>query len=80
MILARQLGLKFYPGQNVGCGRDLTLFALEKGEVMWTVEKLTPYPYSPLYPATEAGRIVKKLFVHVLSEPQHQNFKLVSLV
>ncbi len=27
-ILVRQLGTKFHPGQNVGVGRDWTLFAL----------------------------------------------------
>jgi large subunit ribosomal protein L27 len=32
-ILVRQLGTKFYPGQNVGMGRDYTLFALKDGVV-----------------------------------------------
>jgi len=30
-ILIRQRGLKFYPGLNVGCGKDFTLFALKDG-------------------------------------------------
>jgi len=32
-ILVRQLGTRFHPGRNVGCGRDFTLFALKDGEV-----------------------------------------------
>jgi len=32
-ILVRQRGTKFYPGTNVGMGRDHTLFALVEGEV-----------------------------------------------
>jgi large subunit ribosomal protein L27 len=32
-ILARQKGTKFHPGQNVGIGRDFTLFALVDGTV-----------------------------------------------
>lgn len=32
-IIVRQRGTKFHPGQNVGIGRDYTLFALETGKV-----------------------------------------------
>lgn len=32
-ILVRQLGTKIYPGNNVGMGRDYTLFALTDGAV-----------------------------------------------
>lgn len=32
-ILVRQVGTKFHPGQNVGLGRDYTLFALVDGVV-----------------------------------------------
>jgi len=32
-ILVRQLGTKIHPGQNVGLGRDFTLFALIDGVV-----------------------------------------------
>ena len=32
-ILVRQRGTKFHPGDNVGLGRDHTLFALVKGAV-----------------------------------------------
>ena len=32
-ILVRQRGTKFYPGANVGMGKDHTLFALRDGNV-----------------------------------------------
>lgn len=35
-IIVRQRGTKFHPGQNVGLGRDDTLFALVDGVVEFT--------------------------------------------
>jgi large subunit ribosomal protein L27 len=32
-IIVRQRGTKFHPGENVGCGRDHTLFATVDGTV-----------------------------------------------
>ena len=32
-IIVRQRGTQFHPGNNVGMGRDHTLFALEHGKV-----------------------------------------------
>jgi large subunit ribosomal protein L27 len=32
-IIIRQRGTKVHPGDNVGCGRDFTLFALADGKV-----------------------------------------------
>lgn len=37
-IIVRQRGTKVHPGNNVGCGKDHTLFALVEGEV--TFERL----------------------------------------
>lgn len=34
-ILIRQRGTRFHPGQNVGIGRDDTLFALDNGRVVF---------------------------------------------
>jgi len=34
-ILVRQVGTKFHPGQNVGMGRDYTLFAKIDGVVQF---------------------------------------------
>ena len=35
-ILVRQRGTKFKPGNNVGCGKDHTLYALTNGKVSFT--------------------------------------------
>ena len=35
-ILVRQVGTVFHPGQNVGIGRDFTLFALMNGKVKFS--------------------------------------------
>jgi len=34
-IIVRQRGTHFHPGENVGCGRDHTLFALTDGNVIF---------------------------------------------
>ncbi len=39
-IIVRQRGTKFYPGVNVGMGKDHTLFALEAGKVRFHDGKL----------------------------------------
>lgn len=42
-IIIRQRGTKVHPGENVGCGRDHTLFALVDGHVHFLNNK---GPYS----------------------------------
>ena len=37
-ILVRQRGTKFHPGENVGCGRDHTLFATADGKVEFVLK------------------------------------------
>jgi large subunit ribosomal protein L27 len=37
-ILVRQRGTKFHPGDNVGCGKDHTLFAKTDGKVEFRVK------------------------------------------
>ncbi len=37
-IIVRQRGTKFHPGDNVGCGRDHTLFATSDGYVQFAVK------------------------------------------
>ena len=39
-IIVRQRGTKYYPGQNVGIGKDHTLFALTDGRVAFRDGKL----------------------------------------
>ena len=36
-IIVRQRGTRFHAGDNVGCGRDHTLFATADGQVTFTV-------------------------------------------
>ena len=38
-IIIRQRGTKFHPGDNVGIGKDHTLFALVDGKVKFTKKK-----------------------------------------
>ncbi|MGD9816793.1 MAG: 50S ribosomal protein L27 [Hyphomonadaceae bacterium] len=38
-ILVRQRGTKFHPGDNVGLGRDHTLFALCHGQVAFATKR-----------------------------------------
>lgn len=37
-IIIRQRGTKFHNGNNVGCGRDFTLFALTDGVVKFEIK------------------------------------------
>ena len=42
-ILVRQRGTKFWPGENVGMGKDYTLFAKVDGEVKFFTSKNRRY-------------------------------------
>jgi len=44
-ILVRQRGTKFHPGENVGCGRDHTLFATADGVVEFEARGLPRRKY-----------------------------------
>jgi large subunit ribosomal protein L27 len=37
-IIVRQRGTRFHPGENVGCGKDHTLFAKTNGRVEFRVK------------------------------------------
>mgnify|MGYP003622827255 CR=1 FL=1 len=37
-IIVRQRGTQFHPGDNVGIGKDHTLFALKEGHVEFTIK------------------------------------------
>ena len=39
-ILVRQCGTKFFPGSNVGMGRDYTLFATADGQIQFQGRKI----------------------------------------
>jgi large subunit ribosomal protein L27 len=51
-ILVRQRGTKFYPGENVGLGRDHTLFATAEGAVKFT-KKRDQRTYVSIVPPAE---------------------------
>ncbi len=53
-ILARQRGTKWHPGQNVGVGRDHTLFALINGHVAFHT-KAKGRTYISVVPMMEAA-------------------------
>lgn len=38
-IIIRQRGTKYYPGENVGMGKDHTLFALKEGNVSFVTRR-----------------------------------------
>src|SRR5687768_16877227 len=55
-IIVRQRGTKFYPGRNVGMGRDYTLFALIDGQVKFEAisrdrKQVSVYPRGMTQPA-----------------------------
>ena len=53
-IIVRQRGTKFYPGANVGMGKDHTLFALVEGKVAFK-EKSGGRMFVNVLPAAEAA-------------------------
>jgi large subunit ribosomal protein L27 len=53
-IIARQRGTKWHPGQNVGVGRDHTLFALIDGRVEFRA-KAKGRVFVSVRPMTEAA-------------------------
>ena len=54
-IIVRQRGTKFYPGTNVGMGKDHTLYALTGGKVAFATKrnKRTYVSVMPLADAAE---------------------------
>ena len=45
-ILVRQRGTRFHPGENVGIGKDHTVFALVDGRVHFWKDKLNKRKYA----------------------------------
>jgi large subunit ribosomal protein L27 len=56
-ILVKQKGSKFFAGDNVGTGKDFTLFALKNGIVKFTEKRQKKYD----------GRVFRNKLVHVVS-------------
>ncbi|MGE4373247.1 MAG: 50S ribosomal protein L27 [Xanthobacter sp.] len=53
-IIVRQRGTKWHPGDNVGMGKDHTLFALVEGRVAFRT-KANDRTYVSVVPAAEAA-------------------------
>lgn len=53
-IIVRQRGTKVHPGDNVGMGKDHTLFALTEGRVSFT-KKQNDRTYVSVNPLAEAA-------------------------
>ncbi len=53
-ILVRQRGTQFHPGNNVGCGKDHTLFAKASGEVKFVVRGPKNRRFIDIIPAASA--------------------------
>ncbi len=52
-IIVRQRGTRHFPGENVGIGRDHTLFALTEGKVVFR-KKLNEKSFVSVQPIAEA--------------------------
>lgn len=61
-IILRQRGNKYFAGNNVGCGKDYTLFALSDGVVHFTEKKLKKFN----------GQVHRDKIVHVLPREELQ--------
>lgn len=56
-ILVRQKGNKFFAGENVGTGKDFTLFALKNGIVKFSEKRQKKYD----------GRVYRNKFVNIVT-------------
>ncbi len=50
-IIVRQRGTHFHPGENVGLGKDYTLFALTDGKVVFQVKGPKKRKFVSIVPA-----------------------------
>ncbi|CAH0393131.1 unnamed protein product [Bemisia tabaci] len=82
-VLFLQRKLRIHPGLNVAMGKNLTIFALKPGKVVWSTEKFDP-DYNRQYIEQWYGHrkndTILKKYMHIIPEPQHNDFKLVHLI
>ena len=57
-IIIRQRGTKTHPGENVGMGKDHTLFALVQGKVQFIVKGATQRQFVTVVPVAAAPAVV----------------------
>jgi large subunit ribosomal protein L27 len=53
-IIIRQRGTRVHPGENVGMGKDHTLFALVPGKVAFTIKGAKQNQYAVVIPTVAA--------------------------
>lgn len=53
-IIVRQRGTRFHPGENVGCGKDHTLFAKAHGTVKFQIKGAEKRTYVSIVPVEAA--------------------------
>ena len=53
-IIIRQRGTKVHPGENVGMGKDHTLFALVQGKVQFAIKGAAQRQFVTVIPAVTA--------------------------
>jgi len=80
--LATQRTTRFFPGLNVGFGRNGTIYAKTHGQVFVTCEKTDldwDNSWVQRYFADRdgQGQTIYKKYFNVVPLPQHQRFKLV---
>lgn len=69
--------------QQVGFGRDGTLYALAKGRVMISCEKINPNMKHRWVQAAYGGRDhtnIYKKYLNIITPPMHNNFKLINQI
>lgn len=54
-IIVRQRGTRFHPGENVGLGKDHTLYALANGHVQFVVKGAQQRQFVRVVPAEAAA-------------------------
>ncbi|KAK9301563.1 hypothetical protein QLX08_006117 [Tetragonisca angustula] len=82
-ILATQLTARFHPGLYVGFGKNGTLYALEKGKVIITCEKIDPnldHSWARTYYAGRENSVMYKKHFNVIPEPQDNKFVLIDAI
>ncbi|KAF9583725.1 54S ribosomal protein L2 mitochondrial [Lunasporangiospora selenospora] len=75
-IIYRQRGTHFYPGENVGMGKDHTLFALESGHVQYYQD---PARDKKFWKRTYVGVALSRdqILPTPINEPRRRAFRLV---
>ncbi|XP_043272971.1 50S ribosomal protein L27 [Venturia canescens] len=82
-ILVTQRVTRFHPGLHVGFGKNGTLWALEKGKVAITCEKVDlnwDHTWIQRCYGGRQNQLIYKKYFNVIPEKHHTTFKLVDLI